>query len=109
MRLPSLCLCLFLAMNVCAAAEPRKLKPTRKVEPLSATVEEQREAKLEKTLCADKDLNCEYVRSLFDEPRFQLYTPPPSAPPPQRSGPKDRAGFIEAPVIGLAQRPASAT
>src|ERR1700722_9555590 len=88
MRLPSLCLCLFLALNVGAATNPRK--PMRKVEPLSATVEEQREAKLEKTLCADKDLNCEYVRSLFDEPRFQLYTPPPSTPPPQRSGPKDR-------------------
>ena len=87
MRLPSLCLCLFLATNVCAAISPRK--PSRKVEPLSATVEEQREAKLEKALCADKDLNCEYVRSLFDEPRFQLYAPPPSTPSPKGHGPKD--------------------
>ncbi len=75
-------------MNVCAATNPRKA--ARKLQPLSATVEEQREAKLEKTLCADKDLNCEYVRSLFDEPRFQLYAPPPSTPPPKGHGPKDR-------------------
>jgi membrane-bound lytic murein transglycosylase B len=79
-------------MNVCAATKPRKPEPApaRKAELLSATVEEQRIAKLEKALCADTDLNCDYVRSLFDEPRFQLYTPPPATPPAQRSGPKDR-------------------
>ena len=82
MRLLSLTLCLFLSANVFAASKSPKVKP------LSPAVEEQREAALEKTLCADKDLDCEYVRSLFDEPRFHLYTPPPPAAP-QGAGPKD--------------------
>src|SRR5262249_26298391 len=40
----------------------------------------------EKTLCAFVELDCTYVRSLFDAPQFQLYQPPPAAPPPASSG-----------------------
>lgn len=75
--------CLFFALNVPAGVKPKKIKP------IPPAVEELREATLQNRLCADKDLNCSYVRSLFDDPRFQLYTPPPPAPPQQSIGPKD--------------------
>ena len=89
MKSLSLGLCLFLSVSVCAATKTRSVKAPRKVVPLSPAVEEQREATLKKTLCAFTDLDCGYVRSLFDAPRFQLYQPPPPAPPPQNPGPKN--------------------
>src|SRR5262249_25255052 len=29
-----------------------------------------------------KDLDCDYVHALFEDPRFKLYAPPPASPPP---------------------------
>ena len=53
------------------------------------TVEQQREAELQKKLCSDKELNCEYVTSLFLDPRFVLTVPPPSSPSAPTPGAKE--------------------
>ena len=44
--------------------------------------EARRMTELQKRLCADRNLSCAYVTSLFDDPRLTLYTPPEPAPAP---------------------------
>ena len=63
----------FGATNTAATAKPTGL-----------TVEEgRRETDLLNRLCADKELDCAYVTSLFTDPRLTIYRPPePSSPPP---------------------------
>jgi membrane-bound lytic murein transglycosylase B len=79
MKLLTLVLFAFSAVNAAAAVRPTvKHKPLK----ISPTVEQQREVELQKKLCADKELNCEYITSLFLDPRFALTVPPPPTPPP---------------------------
>jgi membrane-bound lytic murein transglycosylase B len=83
----TLLLFMLLSVNVMGAIKPTVRHKSAKISP---TIEQQREAELQKKLCADKDLNCEYVTSLFLDPRFALTVPPPPAPPsPAEQGPKD--------------------
>jgi membrane-bound lytic murein transglycosylase B len=80
MRLKLLVLCALSAVNAAAAVRPR-VKSHTPVK-ISPTLEQQREIELQKKLCADKDLDCEYVTSLFADTRFTLTVPPPPTPPP---------------------------
>lgn len=45
--------------------------------------EEHRAEQLRNRLCADKELNCEYVDALFADPRLTISTPPEPAPAPR--------------------------
>jgi membrane-bound lytic murein transglycosylase B len=60
--------------------------------PAGLTAEEQnRAAELRNRLCADKELSCGYVKSLFADPRLTISTPPEPAPaPPFTPAPKDQ-------------------
>jgi membrane-bound lytic murein transglycosylase B len=75
-----------LAVNAAGAVKPVAGRKPAKISP---TTEQQRETELRKRLCEDKELNCEYVASLFLDPRFALTVPPPPSPPPATPGPKE--------------------
>jgi len=68
-------------------------EPAKPREPVkTSSLEQRRETELQRKLCEDKELNCEYVTSLFADSRFELTVPPPSSPPPPtgEAQPRDR-------------------
>src|SRR5580698_10309774 len=72
-------------MALCSMAARAVAKPSG----LTAD-EENRAEQLRNRLCADKELNCEYVDSLFADPRLTISTPPEPTPAPRPSPlPKD--------------------
>ncbi len=69
-------------------------EPTNGTKPAagaSLTADEQhRMGDLQKRLCSDKELSCDYVTQLFADPRLTIFTPPPPSPPPSPThAPKD--------------------
>jgi membrane-bound lytic murein transglycosylase B len=51
-------------------------------------VERQREVTLRNRLCANQKLSCDYIDSVFADPRLTLYPPPEPAPPPSPAAKK---------------------
>ena len=52
--------------------------------------ERQREITLRNRLCANRNVRCEYVDSIFSDPRLTVYPPPEPAPPPSPATQKTR-------------------
>ena len=48
--------------------------------PVLTSVEAQRLSALQIRLCGVQELDCEYVKSIFGDPRLAIYQPPPPAP-----------------------------
>lgn len=59
-----------------------------------ATEEENRKSELRNRLCADKELNCAYVITLFADPRLIVYTPPAPTGPPSKD--RERNPYLTA-------------
>ena len=76
-----------------AATPASELTPQEKV----------REAEFRKRLCARKDLDCDYVQSLFDDPRLTIYEPPAPTPvtPPAPASPARQRNPYLTPSFGL--------
>ena len=74
------CISLVLAPGLRAANSLDKLTP----------LEAQRLSSLRKHLCSSKQLSCDYVDSIFDDPRLMLYEPPPPSVSQGPSGPAAR-------------------
>lgn len=53
-------------------------------------LERQREVTLRNKLCSNKQLSCDYVDTIFADPRLTLYPPPEPAPPPSPAAKKTR-------------------
>jgi len=53
-----------------AYVAPKRIEPTAE--------EEQRKTELQNRLCGETDLDCEYVTSVFGDPRLKIYEPLPS-------------------------------
>jgi membrane-bound lytic murein transglycosylase B len=70
-----LCLTALCSMAARAVAKPTDLTAD----------EEHRATELRNRLCADKQLSCDYVDSLFADPRLSISTPPEPAPTPRPS------------------------
>jgi membrane-bound lytic murein transglycosylase B len=52
--------------------------------------ERQREITLRNRLCANRNVSCEFVDSIFSDPRLTVYPPPEPAPPPSPATQKTR-------------------
>src|SRR5579862_2170110 len=52
--------------------------------------EEHRKVELQNRLCADRELSCAYIKTLFADPRLTIYHPPEPASPPSAPAPKER-------------------
>src|SRR5579862_2010535 len=52
--------------------------------------EQQREFTLRNKLCANRSLSCDYVDTIFSDPRLTVYPPPEPAPPPSPALQKTR-------------------
>ena len=63
--------------------------------PVPTAAEKQRLNELQNRLCASKELNCDTLKSIFSDPRLQIYPPPESAPPPsQPSKTRERNPYL---------------
>jgi membrane-bound lytic murein transglycosylase B len=74
------CIALVHTQRLHAANSPDKL----------TTLEAQRLSSLRKRLCSSKQLSCDYVDSIFDDPRLTIYEPPPPSVSQGPSGPPAR-------------------
>lgn len=74
------CIALVHAPGLHAANSPDKL----------TSLEAQRLSSLRKRLCSSKQLTCDYVDSIFDDPRLTIYEPPPPSVSQGPSGPAAR-------------------
>lgn len=68
-RILRLLFCITLAQGAGAAAANAQVKLARQ--------ETERLSTLRKRLCSSKQLSCDYVESIFDDPRLTIYEPPP--------------------------------
>jgi membrane-bound lytic murein transglycosylase B len=78
-RIPQIALCFLFLHAVLARADAATAAK------IPTASEEQREIELRNRLCAARNLNCEYVKSIFADPRLTIYPPPESTPPPAPS------------------------
>jgi len=54
-----------------------------------ATEEEHRKTELQNRLCADRELSCDYVTALLNDPRLTIHSPPEPEVSPRAAAPKE--------------------
>ncbi len=72
----------FLVLAALAALPANAGAAVRRVRAYRASLERWRENSLQRILCADRALDCSYVRGLFSSPELVLFVPRPIVPAP---------------------------